>query len=117
MEKTYLTLAAFLILGITGQFLFKTQMNKTGAIKFDISIIKIFFKPLIIAGLLCYGLATICWLSVLSKLELSLAYPLMSLSYVLVILVGIIFFKEKVTLSRWFGVILICIGVIFISAT
>lgn len=51
------------------------------------------------------------WFYILSRYELSLAYPLLvSMSYILVMLVSIIIFKENVSLIRWIGVITIIFG-------
>jgi len=52
---------------------------------------------------------------ILSETELSYAYPIVSLSYIIVIFGSIILFHEDVSLLRWIGVILICIGVCVVA--
>jgi undecaprenyl phosphate-alpha-L-ara4N flippase subunit ArnE len=55
-----------------------------------------------------------CWVIVLRLWALSLAYPLLSLSYILVLLYSKFHFKEKVTVSRWIGVAAIILGLFFL---
>jgi multidrug transporter EmrE-like cation transporter len=51
----------------------------------------------------------------LSRVELSFAYPFLSVSYVLVLAAGYFWFEETVTVSRITGVALICIGTLFVA--
>lgn len=101
-------------LGTLGQVFFKTGTRGV-KIGFDISMIRIFFAPYVMAGLLCYVMSTAVFLKVLSQEELSWAYPMVSLTYPLVLLVSVLVFKEPVPLLRWFGVALIMIGVYFVG--
>jgi multidrug transporter EmrE-like cation transporter len=55
--------------------------------------------------------ATLLYFKVLASLDLSLAYPTVSLGYVLVIVMSRVLFKEPVSPVRWFAVIVICAGV------
>lgn len=61
------------------------------------------------------GLAALFWLKVLSKAELRLAYPLISLSYVFTLLLASLFLKESASLPQWAGVLLICAGVALVN--
>ena len=60
-------------------------------------------------------LATLLWAFLLKHNDLSLVYPLTSLSYIFGILGGIIVFNETVPTLRWVGVILIMIGAVFLT--
>ncbi|MEJ2418705.1 MAG: 4-amino-4-deoxy-L-arabinose-phosphoundecaprenol flippase subunit ArnF [Exilibacterium sp.] len=66
----------------------------------------------IAVGLVCYATSVLCWLSALARLPLSLAYPLLSLSYLLVYLGAILLpgFNETANAMRLTGVVLVCIG-------
>jgi len=66
-------------------------------------------------GLLSVVLTFIIWSTVLSKIDLSVAVPVASFSYILIALVSIIFLQEKISLLRWSGIFFILIGVIFVS--
>ena len=72
-------------------------------------------NPFLIAGLACYVLSVGVWLAVLAKLEVSAAYPFVSIGYVIAVIVGYFYFNEAVTLERLFGVGLICAGLFFIA--
>lgn len=107
--------------GIIGQMSLKKGMKEEGEITLRISkklpqeIILMFLNQYVLAGVLVYGLSTFLWIIVLSKLDLSYAYPLVSVNFVLIALFSRIFFKEKVTKFRWFSIFLIFCGVIFVS--
>ena len=58
--------------------------------------------------------ATILWMYILKRFELSVAYPLISISYVFGMLAAVFIFHEAVPLTRWIGVGLIMLGVIFL---
>jgi drug/metabolite transporter (DMT)-like permease len=66
-------------------------------------------------GLLSVVCTFIIWSTVLSKVDLSVAVPVASFSYILVPLVSIIFLHEKVGILRWSGILFILMGVIFVS--
>ena len=70
---------------------------------------------LIWLGVLTYLLNFFLWMRVLSKLDLSVAVPLGSTSYVIVPLAAHFFLHEIVTPVRWFGIMLIIAGIYFVS--
>jgi drug/metabolite transporter (DMT)-like permease len=57
----------------------------------------------------------IVWTTILSKIDLSVAVPIASFSYILVPIVSIIFLHEKISALRWLGIFFILAGVIFVS--
>lgn len=64
---------------------------------------------------LCFGGASLLWMYIIKNFPLSMAYPLVSLSYVFGLLAAMFIFHEQVGLSKWIGVILIMLGCIIIS--
>lgn len=68
-------------------------------------------------GLMFYGLSAICWLWVLSRVQLSYAYPVLALSYPIVVALSAWLFSETVTPLHWIGVIVIVAGVSLLSKT
>lgn len=74
-------------------------------------------NPWFIAGMICYAVSIGAWLIVFSKLEVSVAYPLLSIGYVITAVIGFFFLGENVTLLRVFGIALICGGLFFITRT
>ncbi len=63
----------------------------------------------------CYIVSIGLWLVVLSKVDVSFAYPFLSIGYVISAVVGYFAFHEAVTPVRIAGIAVICIGVILIS--
>jgi drug/metabolite transporter (DMT)-like permease len=115
-----LLLAAFcILLGLGGQTLLKLAIVRSGGISIlEIGVgglIRKFMEvPYIVVGFALYGVSSILWLQVLSKLDISVAVPLVSLTYVATLIVGRFLFNEPVNLCRIVGVLLICSGVFFV---
>jgi drug/metabolite transporter (DMT)-like permease len=74
-------------------------------------------SPIVIGGLVLFGLSAVVWLLVLSRAALSFAYPFASLSYVLILVAGYFVLHEQVTPLRLAGVALIVIGIVLIAQT
>ncbi|AFM42748.1 EamA-like transporter family [Desulfosporosinus acidiphilus SJ4] len=103
-----------IILGATGQFLFRLGMLAYGKVTVTgiwRQLGAIIFTPAIFLGFLCFGLSSFLWLVVISRWELSYAYPLVSLGYVLVIIYGTFILHEHLTLPKILGSILILAGI------
>ena len=66
-------------------------------------------------AVVCYVLSMLVWMYVLSKVEVSYAFPLGSIGYVLVAIAGYFFLGEQVTLLRLLGILVICLGVLIVS--
>ncbi|MCF2738815.1 EamA family transporter [Bacteroides caecigallinarum] len=62
-----------------------------------------------------FGLASILWMYIIKKYPLSMAYPLISLSYVFGLIAAILFFHESVGMIKWLGVFLIMCGCYLIA--
>jgi undecaprenyl phosphate-alpha-L-ara4N flippase subunit ArnE len=62
-------------------------------------------------ALLCMGLALLLWLAVLQRLEVGVAYSMLSINFVLVTLAGRLLFAEEIDGRHWFGVALVTAGV------
>lgn len=112
--SAYLLLIIAILLGVAGQLLLKYGMSQQPGFKIKElpSLVK---NSPVVGGFLLYGLSTLMYFKVLANLDLSLAYPTVSLGYVLVVLFSKFFFKERVTLTRWLAVGIICFGVILVG--
>ena len=105
-------------LGVLGQVLMKYGMNQynlnpppgaTGRFFKDLGLI--FFRVSVLSGFGSYGISTIIWLYVLTKADLSFAYPFISISYIAVILIGPWLFKESINRWKIIAIALIILGV------
>jgi drug/metabolite transporter (DMT)-like permease len=74
-----------------------------------------FFDPWVLTGLLSALLASFAWMAAMTKLELSFAYPFVSLSFVLVIVFSALLFHETITTAKVLGMLLIIAGMIVIG--
>ena len=116
----YLILVISIFLAVVGQLLMKQGMLQFGRFpitKLLVNIIPMFLNPWVFIGLMAFGIGSVFWLAVLSRLPLSLAYPMVSLAYVVVAFASIFLFGEQVSLIRWIGILVICAGVYLISRT
>jgi multidrug transporter EmrE-like cation transporter len=114
----YLILGISILLAVTGQLLMKKGMIIFGtfpASQLLQKIIPMFMNPYVFFGFASFGLSSIFWLVVLSRMELSFVYPMVSVAYILVAIASLILFKENVTLLRWLGILVIITGVFLIS--
>ena len=67
------------------------------------------------AGMTCYSCSLCVWLAALSKAPVSVAYPMLSLGYVVVAAASALWLGESLTLAKVFGIALICAGVVLVS--
>jgi multidrug transporter EmrE-like cation transporter len=67
------------------------------------------------AGMMCYAFSVCVWLAALSKAPVSVAYPMLSLGYVVVAAVSAMWLGESLTLAKVLGIGLICAGVVLVS--
>lgn len=109
----YLLIVFNVVLLVGGQTLWKFGLEGRQVTGIG-STIMAMFSPWVIAGLALYVVATVVWIYLLSKLPLSLLYPLQSLAYVAAVFVAIFVFHEHVSVYRWIGVAIILVGVGFI---
>ena len=118
--KNFLLIFCNVLLSVTGQILLKQGMNQVGQIEgaFSQIVSKIFqalSNPFVIGGIGVYGSTTLIWLVILSRIKLSVAYPMISLGYVITIMFSWLLFKEDVPKLRVLGGLVICIGVYLVS--
>lgn len=123
MAKSLLMILVSISLANGGQICLKLGMNRVGRISAaSISnpletILKIINTPLVLIGLILYALAAIAWLVVLSRVNLSFAYPLLGISYVIILVLSKVILHEQVSPLRWLGAVVIAIGVVVITRT
>lgn len=103
-----------------GQLMLKHATNTLGEMPTGLQQgVAFLFKALlnvwVIAGFLLAFIGSLTWIAAVSRLEISFAYPFTSLGFVLVLLLSAVFFHEQISLVRFIGVIVICIGVFLVS--
>lgn len=102
-----------------GQVILKWRLNTIGPIPEGYDkwwfLFKAVFDPYIFSSFLAAFLASLTWMAALAKFELSFAYPFMSLSFLLVLILSYFFLNEMITLQKAVGFALIIVGLIIAS--
>lgn len=88
---------------------------KKASATFSLNIKKMLKNKNLIYGVACYAFGTIVFIPALKGGELSVLYPFVSISYVLVSLYSIKLLKERMNTFKWIGIALIMLGVTFIG--
>ena len=126
MHKNHLTFKIILLiilndLGDTlAQFLMKKGLITTGIEHVNFGNILDFTaqnaaSPLVWAGIMVYTLNFLVWIIILFRVDLSIAMPIGSTSYIFVPLIAMIFLGEHVNLLRWIGIGAIILGINFVA--
>lgn len=95
---------------VAGQMFFKVAAAHLKQSEQPI-VIAYIANPWLWAALTGYGITTITWVWVLQTVPLSIAYPLMALTFVLVPVLGVAFFGETASLRFYIGVCVVALGV------
>jgi multidrug transporter EmrE-like cation transporter len=108
------------LLNAGAQLLLKAGTNAVGVFEFSRGNLvpvgwELATEPHIIGGLGCYVLSVIVWIMALSRVEVSIAYPMLSIGYVVNALAAWYLFGEAVTLTRLAGIGIIIIGVYIVA--
>ncbi len=120
--KNLLLILACVSLGVAGQLLMKHGMS-VGGERVDVvsdvvpRVLGAAMNPFVVGGLVLYALSAALWLILLTRVELSFAYPMLSLGYVLVVFLSRVLFQEAVSGVRIAGTLVVCLGVYLISRT
>ncbi len=108
------------LLNACAQLLLKAGVNAVGA--FEVSRanllpvgLKLITQVPLLAGLGCYGVSLLVWIVGLSRVDVSIAYPMLSIGYVLNALLASYFFGEALTLQRMLGIGIILLGVYLLA--
>jgi drug/metabolite transporter (DMT)-like permease len=121
MLKNIVLIVLTVILNTTGQFFMKAGVNRIGSISLFDHFIATFFRTVtngfVLGGFALYAVSAALWIIILSRAELSWAFPMVSLSYVITALVAPVLLNETFSYQRLFGIVVICIGVFVVSRT
>ena len=117
--KAFLLLLLAISLSVTGEFLLKSGMNQVGLLSlspeaFLLGLKRAFSTPQVLGGFAFIFAGSIIWLAVLSRVDLSWAYPMLSLGYLFVVLTSWFFLGESFSLLRLAGTLFVCLGVFLI---
>ena len=117
MVGTFLLGLVSIMLLSAGQTSIKYGLTVIGGVSLSDGVLgafKLLQTPWVIVGFMLYGVSAVLWLDVLSKLDFSLAFPMVGLTYVFTLLIGRFFFGETVGWERMLGVGFIIFGIFFL---
>ncbi len=117
---TFVLALASIAISVVAQFLFKhgarqLQGRSASSSLLD-TVTSLALNPWILLGFLLYGIGAVVWLSVLARWDVSKAYPLVGLGFVLTLGIGALL-GETLTPLRVAGVMCICLGVGLVART
>ena len=101
---------------VLSQIFLKFAVARMGQFRFSLEYFKLLLVnwPLAASGI-SISAATALWMYILKHFDFSAAYPMISISYIFGMLAAVYIFGETVPMTRWIGVALIMIGVIFVA--
>jgi len=118
---TWVLLLAGIALNAAAQLLLKAATRSSGVLVADTGAIswtaalKLLHAVPLWVGLTCYGVSVVLWLGGLSRVSVSIAYPLLSIGYVLNAFAAAALFGESLTFAKFAGIGLIVIGVFILA--
>jgi len=108
MALSYVSLAVAILLGIAGQIVLKS-----GAIGAS-SVTAQLLNPLTWGGLVIYAVAAIAYIVALNKIPVSIAFPSVAASYIIVAVLAHLLWNEPLGWPQWGGIVLIGAGIALI---
>jgi len=108
------------LLNAAAQLLLKAGTNSVGTFAFSLENAlpvgwKLATEPHIVGGLACYVVSVIVWIMALSRVEVSIAYPMLSVGYVVNAIAAWYLFGEAVSATRLAGIGIIILGVYVVA--
>ncbi|PPD56391.1 MAG: 4-amino-4-deoxy-L-arabinose transferase [Methylotenera sp.] len=120
--QSFCLILAGVFLNATAQLFLKNGTTSLGVISlqahnFMQTILKITLQPYIVAGLMCYVLSVAIWIGALSRVDVSIAYPMLSIGYIVNAIAAWYLFGESITNFKILGMFFIIAGTYFIAKT
>ena len=111
---------AGVLLNAAAQLLLKAGTNAVGQFEFSAANIvpvglRLALEPFILGGVACYVVSLVVWIMALSRVEVSIAYPMLSIGYVINAVAAWYLFGESLTALRLTGIGFIVVGVFLVA--
>jgi len=111
---------AGVLLNAAAQLLLKAGTNRIGEFAFSLENLlpigaKVATNPPILAGLACYAVSVVVWIMALSRVPVSVAYPMLSIGYVVNALAAWALFGESLAMQKLVGIGFIIVGVFLVA--
>ena len=111
---------AGVLLNAAAQLFLKAGTNRIGEFAFSLDNVmpigmKIASSPFILSGLACYVVSVVVWILGLSRVPVSIAYPMLSVGYIVNAFLASMLFGESITAQKLVGIGFIVIGVFLVA--
>jgi multidrug transporter EmrE-like cation transporter len=111
---------AGVLLNAAAQLLLKAGTTRVGEFAFTLDNVgpvgwRLATSPHIAAGLACYAVSVVVWILALSRVPVSIAYPMLSVGYVVNALAAWYLFGESLSMQKLVGIAFIVIGVFLVA--
>ena len=108
------------LLNACAQLLLKAGVKASGQIELSIDHLwraaqALAFEPHILGGLACYVASVVVWILALSRVEVSIAYPMLSVGYIVTAVAAWYLFGENLSTTRIAGIVVIIVGVYLVA--
>ena len=108
------------LLNAAAQLLLKAGVERVGVIGLTWNSIvssgfRLALEPYILGGLLCYVVSVVVWILALSRVDVSIAYPMLSIGYVVTALAAWALLGESLSMVRIVGIAVIILGVFLVA--
>jgi drug/metabolite transporter (DMT)-like permease len=119
-QVTFLIIIGGVLLNALAQLLLKVGTSSLGAL-FPVGerhlseLMRIVLQPYIFSGLICYVVSVSMWIAALSKVPVSVAYPMLSIGYVVNAIAAYYLLNEELGLQKLVGIGIIIIGVFIVA--
>jgi multidrug transporter EmrE-like cation transporter len=108
----YLFALLSIVLGSVAQVSMKIGANQFHSSK---SLLANYLNLYVLIGFILYGISAVLWIYALSKIPLSIAYPMVSFGYIIVVIASYFILHEPINVLKSVGLFIIIIGVVLIS--
>ena len=118
---TWCLLLGGVLLNAAAQLLLKAATRQSGELVADsgriswVAVMQVLGAVPLWVGLACYGVSVVVWLGALSRVPVSVAYPMLSIGYVVNAFAAAVLFGEALSLGKLAGIAMICAGVITLA--
>jgi drug/metabolite transporter (DMT)-like permease len=123
MTKTLFLIATIVGVAVVAQICLKIGMSRVGFLGMERLMTplewlpKVLSTPQILIAITLFSMGFMLWLVVLSRTEISFAYPLLSAAYVFIPLVSHFVLAEPISLRQWAGILMITAGVVLVASS
>jgi len=117
---TFSFLMAGVLLNAAAQLALKAGTNRIGEFAFSLDNVvpiglRVASSPYILLGLACYVVSVVVWILGLSRVPVSVAYPMLSVGYIVNAIAAWMLFGESLTAQKLVGIGMIIIGVVLVA--